>query len=120
MIQKISAPVKSILLFVLAFTLFSRASYSQLQTKLKNKDRKKDIEFVTMDGTIILRLSDSTPLHRDIFLRLVKSHFYDSLLFHRVILYFMIQAGDRKAGMQLPDRCWEIPVRHTQSRLNSE
>jgi hypothetical protein len=27
-------------------------------------------------------LSDSTPLHRDNFLRLVKSHFYDSLLFH--------------------------------------
>ncbi|MDP9042886.1 MAG: peptidylprolyl isomerase, partial [Bacteroidota bacterium] len=73
MIQKISAPVKSILLFVLAFTIFSRASCSQLQTKLKNKDRKKDIEFVTTDGTIILRLSDSTPLHRDNFLRLVKS-----------------------------------------------
>ncbi len=49
---------------------------------------------VTTEGTIILRLSDSTPLHRDNFLRLVKSRFFDSVLFHRVIQYFVIQAGD--------------------------
>ncbi|MBS1606303.1 MAG: peptidylprolyl isomerase [Bacteroidetes bacterium] len=56
--------------------------------------RRKDIEMVTTKGTIVLRLSDSTPLHRDNFLRLVKTHFYDSVLFHRVIKNFMIQAGD--------------------------
>jgi len=56
--------------------------------------RKKDIELITTKGTIVLRLSDSTPLHRDNFLRLVKTHFYDSVLFHRVIKNFMIQAGD--------------------------
>ena len=43
---------------------------------------------------MVLRLSDSTPLHRDNFLNLVKSGFYDSVLFHRVIMNFMIQAGD--------------------------
>ena len=57
---------------------------------------------VTTDGTIILRLSDSTPLHRDNFLTLVKSHFYDSLLFHRVIKYFMIQSGDPKSKNAKP------------------
>lgn len=49
---------------------------------------------ITTEGIIVLRLYDSTPLHRDNFLRLVKSHFYDSILFHRVIAGFMIQGGD--------------------------
>jgi cyclophilin family peptidyl-prolyl cis-trans isomerase len=67
---------------------------AQKMAKLKKKDRKRDIELVTSEGTIILRLFDSTPLHRDNFLRLVKSHYYDSVLFHRVIRNFMIQSGD--------------------------
>jgi peptidyl-prolyl cis-trans isomerase B (cyclophilin B) len=57
-------------------------------------------------GDIIVRLSDSTPLHRDNFLKLAKTGFYDSVLFHRVMNGFMIQAGDpnsksAKAGMPL-------------------
>lgn len=68
--------------------------FSQQNVKLKKKDRKKDVELITTEGTIVLRLYDSTPLHRDNFLRLVKSHYYDSILFHRVIKNFMIQAGD--------------------------
>ncbi len=57
-------------------------------------DLHKDVEMITTRGTIILRLSDSTPLHRDNFLQLVKKGYYDSVLFHRVIQRFMIQAGD--------------------------
>lgn len=64
------------------------------KVKLKKKDRKRDIELVTTEGTIVLRLYDSTPLHRDNFLKLVKARYYDSVLFHRVIKSFMIQAGD--------------------------
>ena len=48
----------------------------------------------TDKGTIIVRLYDATPLHRDNFIALVKKGFYDSLLFHRVISTFMIQGGD--------------------------
>jgi peptidyl-prolyl cis-trans isomerase B (cyclophilin B) len=48
----------------------------------------------TTMGDIVIRLSDSTPLHRDNFLKLVKKGYYDSVLFHRVINNFMIQAGD--------------------------
>ena len=69
-------------------------AFSQQDIKVKKKDRKKDIELVTTEGTILLRLSDSTPEHRDNFIRLVKSHYLDSILFHRVISGFMIQAGD--------------------------
>src|ERR1051326_8446358 len=45
-------------------------------------------------GNIKLKLYNETPLHRDNFLKLVQKHFYDSLLFHRVIPTFMIQGGD--------------------------
>ncbi|MBS1653403.1 MAG: peptidylprolyl isomerase [Bacteroidetes bacterium] len=79
-------------LFLLSF-LFANV-FSQTDIKLRKKDRKRDVELVTNYGNIILRLSDSTPLHRDNFLRLVKSHYYDSVLFHRVINHFMIQSGD--------------------------
>jgi len=48
----------------------------------------------TTMGDIRIALSDETPVHRDNFLRLVGEHFYDSLLFHRVIKDFMIQTGD--------------------------
>ncbi len=52
------------------------------------------IKIWTDSGTIIVKLYDSTPLHKENFIKLVKMGFYDSLLFHRVIPGFMIQGGD--------------------------
>jgi cyclophilin family peptidyl-prolyl cis-trans isomerase len=74
--------------------LASIASFSQKDIRLKKKDLKRDVELVTSMGSIVVRLSDSTPLHRNNFLKLVKQGYYDSVLFHRVINQFMIQAGD--------------------------
>lgn len=68
----------------------------RLSNGLRKKDLKKDVEISTTKGVIVIRLSDSTPQHRDNFLRLAKSGFYDSLLFHRVIRNFMIQTGLRQ------------------------
>jgi peptidyl-prolyl cis-trans isomerase B (cyclophilin B) len=79
---------------LLFFVLTTDFSYAQQNIKLKKKDRRRDVELTTTKGTIVLRLYDETPLHRDNFLRLVKAHYYDSVLFHRVIKNFMIQAGD--------------------------
>lgn len=45
-------------------------------------------------GEIEIELYDQTPLHRDNFIKLVKSNFYDDLLFHRVMPNFVIQGGD--------------------------
>jgi peptidyl-prolyl cis-trans isomerase B (cyclophilin B) len=86
--------IKKLLLLTACSLWLVAASFAQQNVKLKKKDRKRDIEMVTSEGTIVLRLSDSTPLHRDNFLRLVKTKYYDSVLFHRVIQNFMIQAGD--------------------------
>jgi cyclophilin family peptidyl-prolyl cis-trans isomerase len=60
----------------------------------KAKDYSIKIKIVTDSGTMIVKLYDSTPLHRDNFVKLVSEKFYDSLLFHRVISAFMIQGGD--------------------------
>src|SRR5881398_3650313 len=97
--------MKKHLLLVLTF-LISIFLFAQQNVKLKRKDRKRDVELITTEGTIVLRLYDSTPMHRDNFLRLVKLGYYDSLLFHRVIRNFMIQGGDpdskrAEAGMRL-------------------
>lgn len=66
----------------------------KLSNGLRKNDLQKDVALVTDKGTLVIRLSDSTPLHRDNFLKLVKQHYYDSILFHRVIQKFMVQAGD--------------------------
>lgn len=96
------------ILFLAVVSLFIAATVSAQQNvkekyvKLKKRDRKRDIELTTTEGTIVLRLYDSTPLHRDNFLRLVKSKYYDGVLFHRVIKNFMIQAGDPNSKNAAP------------------
>lgn len=52
------------------------------------------VSIETEYGTMKAELYNSTPLHRDNFIKLVKESFYDDLLFHRVIQGFMIQGGD--------------------------
>lgn len=93
-IKKIFAKLISAILLGLICTV--QAFAQQPDIKISKKDRKKDIEMVTTEGSIILRLSDSTPIHRDNFLKLIKSGFYNGVSFHRVMAQFMIQAGDPK------------------------
>lgn len=78
-------------------------------------DLRKDIEMRTTYGTIVFRLSDETPGHRNNFIRLVNTHVYDSLLFHRVINHFLIQTGDptsktAAAGAELGEADLPYPV----------
>lgn len=55
---------------------------------------RKAVVVETTEGDIRIELYDETPRHRDNFLRLAGEHFYDSLLFHRVVRNFVVQAGD--------------------------
>lgn len=59
-----------------------------------NQDQNKYVTISTEFGDMTVMLYNSTPKHRDNFLRLVEQGYYDSLLFHRVIPGFMIQGGD--------------------------
>ena len=51
-------------------------------------------DIVTTMGTIRVKLYKDTPKHRDNFIRLATSRYYDDVLFHRVIDGFVIQGGD--------------------------
>lgn len=56
----------------------------------------------TTHGDFKIRLYDETPLHRDNFISLVNSSYYEGISFHRIIKGFMVQAGDysTKKGAQ--------------------
>jgi peptidyl-prolyl cis-trans isomerase B (cyclophilin B) len=88
--------------FLLSAACLLLFACSRQTTNIGAGDRKRDIELLTTEGSIVLRLSDATPLHRDNFIRLVKTRFYDSVLFHRVIKNFVIQAGDPKSKQAAP------------------
>ena len=85
--------MRKIFVFLIGI-LLAQSSAAQKEIVVKKKDRKKDVLLQTNYGDMVVHLSDSTPLHRDNFLKLVKQKYYDSVLFHRVINNFMIQAGD--------------------------
>lgn len=58
--------------------------------------QKKDyvVTFKTKYGDMAAILYDETPKHKENFIKLAKEHYFDSLLFHRVMKDFMIQGGD--------------------------
>ena len=70
--------------FVLIFTISN--TYAQKINSM--------ILMQTTLGDIKIKLYEDTPCHSENFIKLVKSGFYDGLLFHRVIEGFMIQGGD--------------------------
>ena len=92
------------LLIIISGLLIITQSFAQIKTTVKPKTtttqkpvtqpKARLVQLTTDYGTMVIRLYDSTPLHRDNFIRLVTEGFYDSLMFHRVIQGFMIQGGD--------------------------
>lgn len=76
------------ILFVLSFFI-CHLSFSPVLAQ-----ERAQVLLETTEGNICIALYNETPRHRDNFLKLVDEHFYDSLLFHRVIRGFMIQGGD--------------------------
>lgn len=74
--------------------IFALLMIIMTSTMIYAQDKRRVVMMQTTAGNIRIELYNETPLHRDNFVRLVNEHFYDSLLFHRVIKSFMIQAGD--------------------------
>lgn len=52
------------------------------------------ISIKTTLGDIKIKLYNGTPVHRDNFIKLINTGFYEGISFHRIIKDFMIQSGD--------------------------
>lgn len=90
-------------IFVSFFLLLSLIAFSQ---RIDNENiiaqKKNYVLIETNFGNMKVLLYEDTPLHRENFIKLVKSGFYDGLLFHRVINGFMIQGGDPSSRNAAP------------------
>jgi len=67
----------------------------------RETEKRTDYVQITMENgnTIVIRLfSQYVPITVSNFKDLVAAHFYDGLIFHRVIAGFMIQGGDPKGN----------------------
>ncbi len=65
---------------------------------------KKDfvVTIKTPYGDMVAILYEETPKHKSNFIKLAKEHYFDSMLFHRVIPGFMIQGGDPNSKKAQP------------------
>jgi cyclophilin family peptidyl-prolyl cis-trans isomerase len=77
---------------LIAFSLMVLSLVSSCAQKSGKSDYVVTIK--TSYGDMIAILYDQTPKHKANFIKLAKEHYFDSLLFHRVIAGFMIQGGD--------------------------
>lgn len=90
--------MRKLLFSTLTLLVVSITSMAQTTNTTASTDNRAKILIETTMGNIEIELYNETPLHRDNFIKLVETHhFYDSLLFHRVIPGFMIQAGDPRS-----------------------
>jgi len=59
-----------------------------------NSNSPTYVTIKTEFGDMKVELYDSTPKHKENFIKLVKEEYFKDLLFHRVIPGFMVQGGD--------------------------
>ena len=77
-----------------ADSLSQAANEQNAMDKITEIPEEPVFDIKTSLGTIKVRLYSDTPKHRDNFVKLATSGYYDGLQFHRIIKNFMIQGGD--------------------------
>lgn len=86
---------------LLAFVMFALPSFLLAQTEADTV--RHEVLLETNIGNIRVALYNDTPLHRDNFLKLTRSGYYNGCIFQRVIKNFMIQGGDPASRKVFPD-----------------
>lgn len=70
---------------------------------------ENEVVIKTVDGDIVVKLYDKTPLHRANFIRLVKSNYYVHRTFYRNVYHTAIQGG----GEYLDQLDYLVPPEYT-------
>ena len=96
---------KTSLLFIIAVLAFINSFAQQTHQYVK-------IE--TPQGWCIVKLYNETPIHRDNFIKLVKSGYFNKSTFNRILKNFVIQGGDpdslyEKTHVLNPQQKWLAP-----------
>lgn len=98
------------------FVLFFLSGILALVSCAPKPEKEVVMVVETTMGTVEFKLYNETPLHRDNFIKLAEEHYFDSLLFHRVIDNFVIQGGDPNSKHAAPGEMlgdgepdWQIP-----------
>jgi peptidyl-prolyl cis-trans isomerase B (cyclophilin B) len=86
--------MKTLYFLLVLFLLASCSVFKKTNQQSIAANQPHFVKIETDSGTMVVRLSNKTPKTTANFLKLVNGHFYDGLLFHRVIEGFMIQGGD--------------------------
>ena len=84
--------------------LFGLGIMLLLSSGCNQKEKEHQAVISTEFGDITILLYNSTPKHRDNFIKLVNEGYYTDLLFHRIIRNFMIQGGDPQSKGAEPGR----------------
>lgn len=79
-------------------------SFIMILASCGGRDSARIVQIDTVQGTMKFKLYDSTPKHRDNFIKLANEGFYNELLFHRIIPGFMAQGGDPDSKGAAPDK----------------
>lgn len=101
--------------FLIIFSILLGCIFS-LDAQSAKAEKVYKAKITTPFGDMIVKLHNDTPIHRDNFIKNVKSGFYNESLFHRVIQYFMAQGGDpnsinAKYDQSLgADQCGQLPA----------
>ena len=62
-------------------------------TEYGKQNLENEVVIKTVEGDVTVKLYDKTPLHRANFIRLVKSNYYVSRIFYRIVYQTAIQGG---------------------------
>ncbi len=86
--------MKQIYVFIFLLTVLSCSKETTKEHEVILPTTEKIVEVKTSFGNIYIWLYKETPLHRNNFLALADTNYFDGTTFHRIVPNFVIQGGD--------------------------